>query len=127
MTTPTTLTGTGKLVRLILRRDRFLLPLWILVLALLPIQTAAALDQFYSTPAALRELYGTVVGTPGLLAMLGPAFGATLGALTTWRAGLVFTIVAWRACSPSSGTPAPTRRRDGASCWAPPSWAGTRR
>jgi ABC-2 type transport system permease protein len=88
-----TLAGTRSLIRLILRRDRFLLPLWILVLALLPIQTAAALDQFYPTPAALRELYGTIVSTPGLLAMLGPAFDATLGALTTWRAGLVFTIV----------------------------------
>jgi ABC-2 type transport system permease protein len=88
-----TLAGTGGLVRLILRRDRLLLPLWILALALLPVQTAAALDQFYSTPAALRELYGTILSTPGLLAMLGPAFDATLGALTTWRAGLVFTMV----------------------------------
>ena len=88
-----TLAGTRGLVRLILRRDRFLLPLWILVLALLPVQTAAAIDQFYSTPAALRELHGTIVSTPGLLAMLGPVFGATLGALTVWRAGLVFTVV----------------------------------
>ena len=88
-----TLAGTGGLVRLILRRDRFLLPLWILVLALLPVQTAAAIDQFYSTPAALRELYGTIVSTPGLLAMLGPVFDATLGALTVWRAGVVFTMV----------------------------------
>jgi polyether ionophore transport system permease protein len=88
-----TLAGTGGLIRLILRRDRFLLPLWILVLALLPVQTAAAIDQFYSTPAALRELYGTIVSTPGLLAMLGPVFDATLGALTVWRAGLVFTMV----------------------------------
>jgi ABC-2 type transport system permease protein len=88
-----TLVGLGGLVRLILRRDRLLLPLWILVLAVQPIQTAAALDQFYATPAALRELYGTILSTPGLLAMLGPAFGATLGALTVWRAGLVFTIV----------------------------------
>ena len=88
-----TLAGLGGLVRLILRRDRLLLPLWILVLAVQPIQTAAALDQFYATPAALRELYGTILSTPGLLAMLGPAFDATLGALTVWRAGLVFTVV----------------------------------
>jgi ABC-2 type transport system permease protein len=88
-----TLAGTGGLVRLILRRDRVLLPTWVVVLAVLPIQTAAALDQFYATPAALRELHRTIVSTPGLLAMLGPAFDATLGALTTWRAGLVFTLV----------------------------------
>jgi ABC-2 type transport system permease protein len=88
-----TLAGTGGLVRLILRRDRVLLPLWILALGLLPVYTAAGIDQFYSTPAALRELYGTVVSTPGLLALLGPVFGATLGALTAWRAGLVFTVV----------------------------------
>jgi ABC-2 type transport system permease protein len=88
-----TLAGTGGLVRLILRRDRILLPLGILVPAMVPVWTAAALDQFYQTPVALRELYGTVVSTPGLLAMLGPVFDATLGALTVWRAGLVFTIV----------------------------------
>jgi ABC-2 type transport system permease protein len=88
-----TLAGTRGLVRLILRRDRFLLPLWILVLALLPVQTAVGIDQFYSSPAALQELYGTVQSTPGLLALLGPVFGATLGALTVWRAGLVFTLV----------------------------------
>src|SRR6266542_2733529 len=89
----TTLAGTRGLIRLILRRDRFLLPLWVLVQALLPIETAAGINQFYDTPAALRELYGTITGTPGLLAMLGPVFGATLGAITAWRAGLVFTVV----------------------------------
>src|SRR6266545_4865476 len=115
----TTLAGTRGLIRLILRRDRFLLPLWVLVLALLPIETAAGINQFYDTPAALRELYGTITGTPGLLAMLGPVFGATLGAITAWRAG--------RACSPSSATPAATRRRDAASCSARPWWAATRR
>ena len=88
-----TLAGTGGLVRLILRRDRLVLPLWVLVLAILPIQTAAAIDQFYDTPAALQDLYRTVVSTPGLLAMLGPVFGASLGAITAWRAGLVFTVV----------------------------------
>jgi ABC-2 type transport system permease protein len=90
----TTLAGTRGLVRLILRRDRFLLPLWVLVLALLPVQTAVAIDQFYDTPAKLRDLYGTIVTTPGLRAMLGPVFDASLGAITTWRAGLYFTIVA---------------------------------
>jgi polyether ionophore transport system permease protein len=87
------LAGTRGLTRLILRRDRVLLPLWILLLAIVPIQTAAALNQLYPTPAALRDLYGTIVSTPGLLALLGPAFGATLGALTTWRVGLVLTVV----------------------------------
>jgi ABC-2 type transport system permease protein len=88
-----TLAGTRGLVRLILRRDRFLLPLGVLLLGLLPVYQAAAIDQFYDTPAQLRELYGTVVGTPGLPAMLGPVFGASLGALTVWRAGIVFVMV----------------------------------
>ncbi|HZA82792.1 MAG TPA: ABC transporter permease, partial [Actinomycetes bacterium] len=81
-----TVAGTGGLARLILRRDRVLLPLWVLVLALLPVYQAAAIDQLYGTPAELRQLYDTVVSTPGLLALLGPVFGATLGAITTWRA-----------------------------------------
>jgi ABC-2 type transport system permease protein len=88
-----TLAGTRGLVRLILRRDRFLLPAWVLVLALLPVYTAAGIQQLYDTPVSLRELYGTVVTTPGLLALLGPVFGATLGAITAWRAGLVLTVV----------------------------------
>jgi ABC-2 type transport system permease protein len=33
------------------------------------------------------------VGTPGLLTTLGPVFGATLGAITVWRAGIVYVIV----------------------------------
>jgi ABC-2 type transport system permease protein len=89
-----TVAGTGGLARLILRRDRVLLPLWVLVLALLPVYQAAAIDQLYGTPAELRQLYDTVVSTPGLLALLGPVFGATLGAITTWRAGLVLVVVA---------------------------------
>jgi ABC-2 type transport system permease protein len=88
-----TLTGTRGLIRLLLRRDRFMLPLWVLLLALLPVSQAAAIDRLYSTPAQLRDLYQTVVGTPGLLAMLGPVFGATLGAITVWRAGIIYVIV----------------------------------
>ena len=66
-----TLTGTRALVRLILRRDRFLLPLWIVLLPLtLLIQPSATADLF-PTPAQL-ETYASTLRTPALTALYGP-------------------------------------------------------
>jgi len=88
-----TLTGTRGLIRLILRRDRFLLPTWILWLSILPIQTAVATDQLFPTAQARQDYFGTIVANPGLVGFLGPVFNSSLGALTTWRIGAYFVIV----------------------------------
>lgn len=79
--------GTGALVRLILRRDRLILPLWILPLALLPVTIAGTLNDLYPTAAERQAYVDIVTNNPTLLALYGHASGHSLGALTAWRLG----------------------------------------
>ncbi len=93
MTTPTTLTGTGKLVRLILRRDRFLLPLWILFVGVLPISYASSIADLYPTALGRQEFAATGGSNAGFVTLYGRLFGSSLGELVTWRAGFLPVIV----------------------------------
>jgi ABC-2 type transport system permease protein len=86
-------TGTAKLVRLILRRDRFLLPLWVLVLAVLPTTYAASIAQLYPTAADRAAYAAGSASNASYVALLGPLFGSSLGALTAQRSGMLFLIV----------------------------------
>jgi ABC-2 type transport system permease protein len=77
--------GTWPLVRLILRRDRMIMPAWVLVLALLPLSTASATAALYTTDAA-RQGYIDDLGKSALLiAFYGPKPPPNLGALIFWR------------------------------------------
>ncbi|MEV0662765.1 ABC transporter permease [Actinomadura luteofluorescens] len=88
------LTGTGGLIRLILRRDRFLLPSWIIVLVLIPINFVAATDSLYPT-AAERLAYGRTTGNnPTFLALYGPLYDTSLGAIIAQRSGFIPVVVA---------------------------------
>ncbi|MCC5575650.1 ABC transporter permease [Microtetraspora sp. AC03309] len=83
------LTGTGRLVRLILRRDRFLMPLWVLSLGLIPISYVASVNELFPT-AAGRQGYATAsANNVGFVALYGPLNGSGLGELVAWRAGFV--------------------------------------
>ena len=53
-----TLTGTGKLVRLILRRDRVLMLLWIVFIGVVPISYASTFATLYPTAAARQPFAG---------------------------------------------------------------------
>ena len=81
------LAGTGALVRLILRRDRIVLPLWVLTLALLPVAIANTMYDLYPTAAERQSYIDIVTSTPTFLALYGHAFGHSLGAITAWRLG----------------------------------------
>jgi ABC-2 type transport system permease protein len=87
------LTGTGKLIRLIGRRDRILLPIWIVLFGLLPLLYASATDSLYPTAESLREYYQSIVTNPSLQSTLGPVFAPNLGALTAWRAGILILFI----------------------------------
>ncbi|WP_162599801.1 ABC transporter permease [Nocardioides solisilvae] len=54
------LTGTGHLVRLVLRRDRVRLPLWVGGLTGLTVVSAAAVQDLYSTPVEIAAYRATV-------------------------------------------------------------------
>jgi ABC-2 type transport system permease protein len=84
-----TLTGTGRLVGLILRRDRLLLALWILSLPLILISFVASLGEVFPTAAA-RQQYAD---NAGFVALYGPLSGTSLGEFVAWRAGFIPVIV----------------------------------
>ncbi|MFI5860971.1 ABC transporter permease [Streptomyces sp. NPDC051546] len=102
MTTPTTpttptarttprsrqLAGTGTLLRLALRRDRVMMPVWILAVAALLLSLPASLASVYATPAERAHLLTTLSANGSLRALYGPAFGDSIGALTAWRGGV---------------------------------------
>jgi ABC-2 type transport system permease protein len=67
-----TLTGTASLVRLILRRDRIRLPIWILANLALVYTSAAAVQGLYSTQAELDAYARTMGESPAGIAFSGP-------------------------------------------------------
>lgn len=77
-------TGAREIVRLILRRDRVVLPLWIILLTALPVGSAAATDQAYPTDADRIGFAAHAAVNPAELALRGPVFAPTTGGLTAW-------------------------------------------
>lgn len=80
------LTGTGALVRMALRRDRIRLPAWIVTVSSLVLLVAVTIGDLYPTAQARQQLATTVGANPALRAVLGPVFeGSTVGGLVAWR------------------------------------------
>jgi ABC-2 type transport system permease protein len=88
------MTGTGQLIRLILRRDRVLLPLWVVPLALIPALYVSSFEALFPTDAD-RIAYARVsAGNAGFVALYGPLHGTGLGELVAWRGGFIPVLVA---------------------------------
>jgi ABC-2 type transport system permease protein len=78
----TSLTGTWRLVRLAFRRDRVLLPIWVLALLGLLVVTVASIVSLYGAEAD-RVQYALVAATNVVArAFDGPMAGTSLGAIT---------------------------------------------
>ncbi|MCU1643558.1 MAG: hypothetical protein JWN03_3833 [Nocardia sp.] len=88
-------TGTGQLLRLFLRRDRVVLPLWVLLLGL-PVGSLyiGSIDKVYKTPADLASFAASILASPAQLAMYGPVYNTSLGATGIWKAGMFYVIIA---------------------------------
>jgi ABC-2 type transport system permease protein len=79
-------TGTGSLIRLALRRDRILLPVWILVFVALAASSAASTADLYPTVESRVQLATTANANPSLLALYGWVFEPTsLGAVGLYK------------------------------------------
>ncbi|SCE83216.1 ABC transporter permease [Micromonospora mirobrigensis] len=89
-----TLTGTRHLVRLILRRDRIVLPLWVLPLAVLPMTYATSFFELFPTAADRAAYAAGTARNPSIVALLGPVYGESVGALTAQRGGFLLVIIA---------------------------------
>jgi ABC-2 type transport system permease protein len=88
------LTGTARLTRLALRRDRITLPAWLLALAGFAAATSAAFVSQYRNPAAdLMQDTRLVATSPGMR-MLGLASGPSVGGYAMVRDFLLLAVLA---------------------------------
>ena len=89
-----TLVGTGTLVRLVLRRERIQLPIWILAITGIIAATASSFAQLYPTTQSRLEFAGSIANNPSVLALSGPAQGLdTVGGMTEWKFGAVACVL----------------------------------
>ncbi|MFD9126412.1 ABC transporter permease, partial [Kitasatospora sp. NPDC059571] len=87
--------GTGILLRLALRRDRIVLPVWLYALTASVASTAFSFRTLYGT-AAERQAFGLgIASNSSLRALYGPLHDAsTVGGLTAWRMGAFGAVLA---------------------------------
>jgi ABC-2 type transport system permease protein len=91
------LAGTKQLLGLILRRDRWVLPIWVLLPPALALVYASSISALYPTTESRQALAASVAASPAELALIGPVFGSSTGDLTAWRSAYVLVIVALAA------------------------------
>jgi ABC-2 type transport system permease protein len=83
------MTGVGRLIRLILRRDRFLLPIWVIILGVLPVGTYASFEGLFPTDAERITFATAGANNAGFVALYGLLHGNSLASLTAWRMGFL--------------------------------------
>lgn len=87
--------GTLGMLRLYLRRDRVVLPLWVLLLSL-PLASVylASIEAIYPTAADRAGLAATIMASPAQRAMYGQVYNDSLGAVGIWKAGIFHLLIA---------------------------------
>ena len=87
--------NTGRLARLILRRDRIHVPIWLFAITVLTMITAPAFTNLYSSDQE-RQAIAETMRNPAMTAMVGPGYGIdnyTVGAMMAHQM-LLFTAIA---------------------------------
>ena len=87
------LIGTGRLIRVIVRRERILLPIWILLTIGAPAAGASAVITTYPTAADRQHRLQQIQATPMFEMFQGRAFGDSVGALAAQQ-GQALTVLA---------------------------------
>lgn len=87
--------GTLGLLRLYLRRDRIVLPLWVLLLSA-PLSSVyiGSVESVYPTAAGRATLVASIMASPAQRALYGNVYNDSLGAVGIWKAGLFHTLIA---------------------------------
>ena len=82
----TSLTGTRTLIRLALRRDRVILPIWVYAYLAIAYTNPASIHKLYPTQAALDAAANGIGTNPALVALAGPAVDLNnLGGFSAWK------------------------------------------
>jgi ABC-2 type transport system permease protein len=87
-------TGTARLTRLALRRDRVQLPIWILGTTVMLSVTISSVKSQFPTEAERVRILGAAVDSPALLMLRTAPTGAGLGAMTTFQAITFLAVLA---------------------------------
>lgn len=82
------LAGTGILLRLALRRDRVMIPVWVAVILMMVLSMPGSLKGVYSTAAERADLAQSMATNSSMRALYGPVFADSIGGLTAWRIGV---------------------------------------
>ncbi|MYX09124.1 ABC transporter permease [Streptomyces sp. SID8375] len=82
---PRHLAGTGTLLRLALRRDRLMIPAWVLTLGLTVAAMGASFEAVYDTAAQRAGLAASMNHNGSMRALYGPVFSDSVGGLVAWR------------------------------------------
>lgn len=88
------LAGTGTLLRLALRRDRVMMPVWVAITTVMVVSMPNSLKSVWPTAAERADIAASMNTNSSMRAMYGPVFGDSLGALTAWRAGTFAAVFA---------------------------------
>lgn len=88
------LTGTWALLRLYLRRDRIVAPLWILLLSV-PLASVyiGSVAAVYPTAADRAAMAASIMASPAQRAMYGNVYNDSLGAVGIWKAGIFHLLI----------------------------------
>jgi polyether ionophore transport system permease protein len=89
------LTGTLGLLRLYLRRDRIVLPLWVLLLSL-PLASVyiGSIETVFPTAAQRAALAASIMASPAQRALYGNVYNDSVGAVGIWKAGVFHALIA---------------------------------
>ena len=85
--------GTAAMIRLILRRDKIIIPLLILFMALFVAFVAASFINLYSDEALRIGFYLQMKNNPTVVSLLGSVLDPSIGALTAWRVGFPASLI----------------------------------
>jgi ABC-2 type transport system permease protein len=86
--------GTGALIRLDLRRDRVMLPAWLVALVFTLYISVVSTVRLYPTDQGREQTAAAIGKTPAVLALYGPATDlGTLGGLATWKPAMILAVL----------------------------------
>ena len=87
--------GTLGLLRLYLRRDRVVLPLWVLLLSI-PLASVyiGSIEKVYPTQAERATFAASILASPAQRALYGQVYNDSLGAVGIWKAGMFHVLIA---------------------------------
>ena len=88
------LAGSAALAKLAARRDRVMLPAWIYVITILVVSTGYSFKGLYQTLASREALAAGINHDPTTLALAGPLWGTSVGALTAYKVGASAAVAA---------------------------------